>query len=556
MTASTKAMRPIRSQQSLIAEPAITEGLPDPVVSEWRLQQVLYDQYWQWMDGAVWDQVDQFYVKQKGKEPPLLFPIQVNPLYTAAIIHRNALFGEVSDTGGPMVKPIAIPKTTFTDDSVSEEARLNAKFVTALLEQLWYQSSGRASMLDAGYISQTLGGCVWKVSYEPNNPLLEAGLPVAFRNIEPEFFLPVYSRSDRWNLIEARIGRKIGKIEAKEIYGVTINEDEGVYLERWTRQRVEITIDGEEAIKRISLPGGRNAEIPFSAGHGYGFVPIVYIPHEIVGQFYGVPIVNQLGNLLKELNGRMADVGDAVRNSIDRMYILTNADSGDLKITDMGDGIKVMSTGREMSGTQGKRIDHVAPPDLPRGTMDFLKILQKATWHGMFTPAVAYGEDEGSQRSALTLAFRMWPLTSHIRAERSLWTEGLRLMGKMALKILLLKQAGDFGDMTEGTPWKVEKKHMDHKIVSNWAPMIPRDRESEQNLAILRHQDEQLSAKTSMRMMDDIPDVDREYDQIQEEKEDGLKLTEKYTPEPTAPGGKPKGAKSDKQEPIAKASVD
>lgn len=557
MSASTRAMRPIRSQQALGSEPAMVEGLPAPVISEWRTQQFLYDQYWQWMDGAVWDQVDQFYVKQKGKEPPLLFPVQLNPLYTAAIIHRNALFGEVSDSGGPMVKTIAIPKKTIGEEMVSDEARNNAEFVTDLLEQLWYQSNGRASMLDAGFVVQTLGGCVWKVSYEPNNELLDAGLPVAFRNIEPEFFLPVYSRSDRWNLLEARIGRRISKIEAKEIYGVTINEDEGIYMERWTRQNVYITIDGVGAVKKISLPGAE-AEIPFSAKHDYGFVPVVYIPHEIVGQFYGVPIVNQLGNLLKELNGRIADVGDAVRNSIDRMYILTNADSGDLKITDMGDGIKVMSTGREMSGTQGKRIEHVAPPNLPTGTMDFLKILQKETWHGMFTPAVAYGEDEGSQRSALTLAFRMWPLTSHIRAERSLWTEGLRLMSKMALRILISKQTGDYGDMTEGTSWKVEDKHLGHKILTNWAPMIPRDRESEQNIAILRHQDGQLSAKTAMVMMDDIPDPDREYEQIQDEREDALKLEEKYTPEPTGPGGtaKPKGAKSDKQDPVVKISTD
>jgi len=34
------------------------------------------------------------------------------------------------------------------------------------------------------------------------------------------------------------------------------------------------------------------------------------------------------------------------------------------------------------------------------------------------TPAVADGEDEGSQRSAATPDHRMWPLVSHINTER------------------------------------------------------------------------------------------------------------------------------------------
>jgi hypothetical protein len=361
--------------------------------------------------------------------------------------------------------------------------------------------------------------------------------------------MPVYGMYDRWNLLEARIGRMIDKYEAMEVYGIgDITGEKALYLEIWKRNSVEVTVDGRPAT--IERAGVR---YPLSADHEYGFVPVVYIPHEMVGQFYGVPIVHQIGNLLKELNGRAADVGDAVRNSIERMYILSNSNVEDLKIKNMADGIKVLATGREMAGTQAKSIQHVAAPGLPVGTMEYLEFVRDAIWHGSSTPAVAYGEDEGSQRSALTLAFRMWPLTSHVRAERSLWTEALRVMSSMALQILLKKQTGEYGDLTEGTPWKVAKDHLGHIIKMNWAPMIPRDRESEVNQLILRHQDEQLSTHTALEFMDDIEDLDQELERINEEREGKLKLEAQYAPKPA---GDSAGAKSDTQAPVARADTE
>jgi hypothetical protein len=548
---SSRNLRVYRSRTSLIGNQDIGEQLPADIVTEWRQQLAKYDNYWAWADGRVWDQQDQYYVSQKGHDLPLLFPLQMNPIHTASIIHRNALFGEVPDMGGPMVRPVAIPKNKYGDAqegvTVTDSARNDAKFVGDLLEMLWYQSAGRSTMLDAGYVSQAIGGCVFKVSYEPWNTQLEPGLPVAFRQVEPEFFLPVYTMYDRWNLLEARIGRMIDAYEAKEVYGVETSANRVLYLEKWTRTEVLVTIDGKPA--SIMRNG---AEVELSGIHGYGLVPIVYIPHEIVGMFYGVPIVHQLANLIKELNGRAADVGDAMRNSIERIYIMTNADHGDLKMKDMGDGIKVMSTGREMAGTQPKKIEHVAPPDLPRGTMEYLEFLQKAVWHDSFTPAVAYGEDEGSQRSALTLAFRMWPLTSHVRTERSLWSEGMRLMYRMALQILSIKQTGDFGDLTKGTPWKLKEQHMGHIIKSDWAPMIPRDRESEVNQLILRHQDGQLSAEGAMEKQGDIEDIDRELERIQKEADETADREAKLAGQVA----KQKGALSDTQPPVARVDSD
>jgi hypothetical protein len=388
--------------------------------------------------------------------------------------------------------------------------------------------------------------------------MLEKGLPVRVVQVEPEFFLPIYSATDRWHLLEARLGRMIDAYEAQEIYGVDAGDrDRVLYLETWTRGSYKITVDGKQA-SVIKYLGDRKVRIPLAGNHGWGFVPFVYIPHEVVGQFYGVPIVHELANLLKEFNGRVADVGDAVRNSIERLIVLTNADPGDLKIKTLDAGVRVIATGKEMSGTQGKRVDLVGSIDLPRGTTEYIDFLKKEAWHAMFTPAVAYGEDEGSQRSALTLAFRMWPLTSHIRSERSLWTEGWRVICDYVMRVLADKQVGDYGDLSEGTPWRVEPKHLGHQISMDWAPMIPRDRESEINQLILRHQDEQLSTYGAMEKAGDIQDIDEELARVKEEREDRLKQEAKYTVS-TGPGSSSaskKGPATDTQPPVGKVETD
>lgn len=561
----SRAMRIDRRGNSLAADASIGEGLPASFISEWTQQLALYEQYWGWMDGNVWDQVDRYYVAQKGQDPPLLFPLQMNPIYNAALIHRNALFGEVPDTGVPMVTPIAIPKNKYGDAeegvTVTQGARNDARFVSDLLELILYQSNARSAFLDAGFVSQALGGCVFKVAYEPYNRFLDPACPIALRQIEPEFFMPVFGLHDRWNLIEARIGRMIDGYEAREIYGMDELSVDGkvLYMEKWTRNRLEVRIDGKPAKVRV-----QNEWFPLDYNHNWGIVPVVYIPHELVGQFYGVPIVHQIGNLVKELNGRAADVGDAVRNSIERLYILSNAEVGDIKIKRLESGITVMATGREMSGTQAKSITDVRPPDLPRGTLEYLEFLRNATWHGANTPAVAYGEDEGSQRSALTLAFRMWPLTAHVRTERSMWTEALKVLFNIALTMLSSKQteananqAYKKRDGASSSTWQIKPQHLGHVLKMGWAPMVPRDQESEVNQLILRHQDRQISAETSMEKMNDIDDIQEELKKIREEDEETLKLEAKYQPQ-QGPGGQDRrqGALSDTQPPIARAETE
>jgi len=561
MASKTNFQRLGKDSQVLLSYAEMIEGLSHPVVAPWQEAIRLYGEYWQWADGTVWQEIDKYAVTKKDEPKPLIFPIQINPVYTAALIHKYALFGEVPDSGAPLVKPVTAPKyLADLDEKVSpggdykesgkrKMGRALAAEVDEILESVMYQSNSRSAMQENAFVSQVLGGCVWKISWEPYNDALNRDMPIAWRPIEPEFFLPIYSTQDRFYLLGARLGRVISRYEAREIYGIDSSADRVLYLEKWDRDKVEVTVDGKPAFYRHPKT---NVRVALSVRHGFGFVPFVYLPHETVGQFYGVPIVYQASALLREINGRAADIGDAVRNSIERIYVVSNCDVGDIQYKNLGDGISILSTGREIPGSQPKRIDVAPVAGLPAGTGDFLNFLEKQAWHAMFTPGVAYGEDEGSQRSALTLAFRMWPLTSHIRAERSVWTEGLRVMANMTLRMLKIK-----GE-TDGKIRKVTDDHLEHRINWEWAAIVPRDRESEVNQVILRHQDGQLSTETAMEMMGDIPDQGEELRRIMSEKEQELALMQKYTPSPTGNSTqKSKGdLETDEQKPVAKVEVE
>src|SRR5690606_16077336 len=109
-------------------------------------------------------------------------------------------------------------------------------------------------------------------------------------------------------------------------------------------------------------------------------------------------------------------------------------------------------------------------PALSQGFNDFLDTLFNQLLREGHMSSTAFGEDEGSQRSALTLAFRMWPSTSHARAEQAFWNEGLQVIAKMILGMMQTK-----GLFDNRIPSDFKKRF---DFVLDWQPQIPRDRES------------------------------------------------------------------------------
>jgi hypothetical protein len=114
-----------------------------------------------------------------------------------------------------------------------------------------------------------------------------------------------------------------------------------------------------------------------------------------------------------------------------------------------------------------------------------------------FVPAVADGEDEGSQRSGETLTARMWPLTSHTLSERVIWSDAMSFFAKMVLTILAIKnEAG------------ITINHVKNlKTRQAWAPQLPKDREGVVNEAVNRMAVNLGSPESLLEFLGDTEDI-------------------------------------------------
>ena len=118
---------------------------------------------------------------------------------------------------------------------------------------------------------------------------------------------------------------------------------------------------------------------------------------------------------------------------------------------------------------------------------------------------MAYGVDEGSQRSALTLAFRMWPTTSFTRDTRATHTGGYASLNRKAMIIHRVKA---------GKERRITDAHLTYTLMTIWPPIIPRDREQMVSENILLVQAQLRSPETALQNLGDIDDIDAEMERI------------------------------------------
>lgn len=485
--------------------------------NEWSQQSSLYRHYWHWYDGKVY------------ADNPEKFPLALNPLRTACILHRNALFGEADDTSRPLVKAVFPPDPTIEDvaqgkTSASDETIKRRRILSHLVNLAW-GSAGRATMLENGLNSQILGGCVFAVRYSPWD--MFSPLPIRIEIIQPEEFMPLYVPGDYWNLKAAYVSRYISKTQAKAGYGIDIDGSRGVYLEYWSAERYEITIDGKVPYRVVNgTPVAQSGINPF------GVVPFVYIPHEREGsRFYGVPVMHQMEGVLQELNGRAADIGDAVRDSSHITYYGRNLNR-DISTKRLNEALTVIDIGSAAPNTPEPELFPLDPPKMPSESKEFVGAVEEWIRTEMLTPDVAYGKDQGSQRSALTLAFRMWPFASHIRNERTLWTVGLNTVSEIMLRIVAAKSKAD----PRLSPYGVTEADFNLPKRQEWFSMLPRDEEAETNMDILRKQSGILDTKTAVERDPKIENPDEVVERIKDEQEEQAKMAQQSTMGGKAPG--------------------
>jgi len=470
----------------------------------WNEQARRYIQYWDYFDGTVWEEMIEVPPDQDG-EPTLKYPLQLNPIKTLAFKQSYVILGEVSDNPGPMI-PCRIEPRTFNvsidDEQETDEAlKKQAMQIEEFVNRVWIENNGRALQTENVLVQQPMGGC-WFRMIETDDPEIPTGIRI--ENVIPDFVFATHDSGRPDNLLEVFMCYRVPAREAQLKYGYVSDNNSGLnqplYVEHWTKKAVSIYMNGEI----LDWEGVHWDEVE----HDWGRIPFFYIPRERAGGFYGYSIVDDLKGLAREINARLADMGDVIAENAHRVWFVRN----------VGPTVRTRNVGGKTMidlGTQAPGVSNLPeafmqdPPDIPTTLGDYPEVLHEQFGRDGFLPAVAEGKDEGSQRSALTLAFRMWPLTSKARAIRTYWTNALnrmnRTIAEMGIKRKQLKVPVTVLDEVQ---WLCE-----------WSPMIPRDREQLVNEAVLAVSTGFMAPLTAIRILGQVTDPIAEYEAIREHKE-------------------------------------
>jgi hypothetical protein len=217
-------------------------------------------------------------------------------------------------------------------------------------------------------------------------------------------------------------------------------------------------------------------------------------------------ISENVRNIVLEINRRVADIGDAV--SEDSHSITGIIDShGTPEMVEVAPGVNVLmiKSSPSISGSvQRAQIEGVTKASASVTMTALTDELYQHFRREASVPAIADGEDEGSQRSALTLAMRMWPLLSHTRLQRMNWGDALSTFNGYLLA--MAKHAGVF-DFAEDFK-------RDVTVESRFYPPLPRDREVFIQELVSRAGSHLGSIETLLGLIDDIDDPEEEKERI------------------------------------------
>lgn len=459
------------------------EGFPYEKYEE---QWANYTEAERWFNGtALGDQPE-------AKNKADLYPLRINPIVGTVLKHTSTLFGEVEDDARPLV----VPKVKYS--SKTEGEKKMALQAERALNDLWEENHGRAIMIENGLMSQVYGGCIFKLTYVPWEGIDQGGrrrTPIRIERISPKNFVATPDASDDYNLLEAWIVRSIDQVEAR-LWGYTGDEPSVWYVEHWTGETYEIFIDGKPAARKGWELGGENI---------WKFVPAVYIPHIRIGDFLGFNAYSHLVGMVKEMNLRFGDLGDSVNDDSHPIIAVRNL-GGALQVKRVNDWLEYVDLGTDPGLSSAER-----PPDMfevnrartSAAMTTMIDKIQEEYNRDSFVPPVAYGEDEGSQRSSLTLATRFWPLTSHTSIERYFWTPALNLLSQFALRMMAIKGLNE-----------ITEKHAQMRIKQKWANQLPKDRAEDVTEWQVRSTSNLASIEHLIEMAGDVEDVEEERDLI------------------------------------------
>ena len=471
----------------------ILDRISSALITEWGEQSTKYWRWWEWYDSVMLDAASP---SNKSKKR---YPLQINPIKWICNKHARGLFGEAPDDTSTLVQFAFRNEDGETDDLSLKAARI--------VDRIWGESHGSDIQIDNATISQVVGGSVYRVSKQPWNKTLSTGFRI--NKVVPDYFLPVWSNDDPWTFPEVYVMQYITGDEARQRYQVDPHSMPWVlYIEHWTLESYEITVADQ-----VPQMEGMSGDNP------YGLVPFVYIPHLTrAGGLYGQSHVPGLISMVEELNYRMADRGDGVRNTMFNRLFGRNIPKTGITPTVIGDSKNtdnkemILNIGNEVAGMSGKpEVFHVES-SASKGAQisrEYTKDLMDMIYSDSDTPSIMFGPSvEGSQPSGDARDLEFWPYLQHQRNERAQTQIGFNMINKMLLSMML---TDGVGGVTEDM-LKLEPR-------VQWGYPMPKRRDMKVQEIVSRRttQPPTISLPNSLRQLSEGENIAEEYKLIMAE---------------------------------------
>jgi len=373
------------------------------------------------------------------EEHPELYPVGVNLVKMLCMAQADSEFGEWDD--------MVVSFEPSSDDKVAKAD----KSASSIANEILRNSDANVTLWEISLDRQIYGGGALKIAPDIANPGW-----VKWSRVPLDTFFPIWDPENPDRLLEVWIVYRMTKEQARLKYGYDKDTSKEwiLRIDQYTEQKFDSKLEG------INLDG-------FPKKNPWGFVPFEYIPRVRSTHWWGDSLTEDVTRVQDELNLRLADLGEAVNYNahptrwginLPRAFNSDNYPVGSNVLWDLGKHFK-----DQPPPTVG--ILEANNP-IPRGTFDYIKFLYDWGRTSVMAPPIVFGEEEGGQRSGVTLEIRMWPMIKSIRRSRSYYGKGIK--SAMSKSALILKQKG------LGSEYAVErliKKELDPVF----AGIMPRD---------------------------------------------------------------------------------
>lgn len=416
------------------------------------------------------------------EDRPELYPVGVNLVKMLCMAQADSEFGEWEENVLSF-EPSSDDKVQKADKSASD-----------LANDILRNSDANTMLWELSLDRQIYGGGAFKISPDLKKPGW-----VRWSRVPLDSFFPVWDPEDPDVLLEVYIVYRMTREQALLKYGYDAGQSKEwvLRIDKYTNTVFDSKLEG------INLPG-------FPKKNPWGFIPFEYVPRVRSTHWWGDSLTEDITRVQDELNLRLADLGEAVNYNthptrwginLPRAFNADNYPIGSNYLWDLG-----------------KHFKDQPPPEvgileannpIPDGTFDYIKFLYDWGRTSVMAPPIVFGEEEGGQRSGVTLEIRMWPMIKSIRRSRSYLGKGVKNGMRKSALMLEQKELG-----SEYARARLINRELDPML----APIMPRDQTKIVDEVVKRMSTmpPTISLETSVKKLGDgTSEVDRIMDMLE-----------------------------------------